>query len=151
MRTRHFHFRRRSERGQALVETAIILPLLLFVVAGIVELGRAYQVSQVLNNAAREGARTAIMPFMDVAAAQTRTRDYMQSSGLSAYGTAAVTVDRNVTLNVSGTPESASQVDIAYPFDFYILQPIAQLVVPNTTTGGALTLRASVVMRNQMP
>ena len=147
MRRDHF----RSERGQALVETAIILPLVLFVFAGIVELGRAYQVSQIVDNAAREGARTAIMPFMDVTAAETRARGYMQASGLSGASAAGITVDRNVTLNVSGTPESASEVDIAYPFDFFILQPIARLVIPNTSTGGALTLRASVVMRNQMP
>src|SRR5437870_5269441 len=60
------HGRRRvglaSARGQALVETAIAVPLLLLVSVLIFEFGRAYQVAQVVTNAAREGARVAVLP-----------------------------------------------------------------------------------------
>src|SRR5439155_4823448 len=54
--------RSRSERGAAIIETALTLPLLLLVAVGIFELGRAYQTWEVLTNAAREGARVAILP-----------------------------------------------------------------------------------------
>ena len=57
----------RSEKGAALVEAAVTLPLLLLVSVGIFEFGRAYQTWQVLTNAAREGARVAVLP--DVTAA----------------------------------------------------------------------------------
>jgi Flp pilus assembly protein TadG len=53
---------RNRERGSAMVETAICIPLLLVLMVGIFEVGRAYETWQVLTNAAREGARMAVMP-----------------------------------------------------------------------------------------
>ena len=46
-----------SERGAAAVEFALIVPLLIVLVLGIVEFGRAFQVQATLAAAAREGAR----------------------------------------------------------------------------------------------
>ncbi len=48
--------------GSAIVETAFVLPIFFTVVLGIVEFGRAFMVSNLLTNAAREGARLAIIP-----------------------------------------------------------------------------------------
>lgn len=48
-----------NNKGAALVELAIILPLLLLIVFGIFEFGRAMFITNTLNNAAREGARRA--------------------------------------------------------------------------------------------
>jgi Flp pilus assembly protein TadG len=45
------------ERGAAAVEFAIILPILLTLVMGIMEFGRAYNAQLSLTNAAREGVR----------------------------------------------------------------------------------------------
>ena len=53
--------RRRSPRGQALVEFALIVPVLLLLLLGIVEFGRAWNAHQVLTDAAREAARTAVV------------------------------------------------------------------------------------------
>jgi hypothetical protein len=49
--------RKPRERGQSLVETAIIFPLLLLLLAAVVDFGRAFDAYIVLTNAAREGAR----------------------------------------------------------------------------------------------
>ena len=51
----------RNERGAALVEAAVTIPLILLISVAIFEFGRAYQTWQVLTNAAREGARVAII------------------------------------------------------------------------------------------
>jgi hypothetical protein len=48
-----------EERGQSLVEMALILPILLLLVVGIVDLGRAFNNHVIITNAAREGARYA--------------------------------------------------------------------------------------------
>ena len=48
---------RRKGRGQALVEFAITLPILVLLVAGVVELGRGYTFAMATSNAARDGAR----------------------------------------------------------------------------------------------
>jgi len=51
------------ERGAALVELALVLPLLLLILVGIVELGLLFYNQQVLTNASREGARSGIARF----------------------------------------------------------------------------------------
>ena len=58
--------RLKSQRGAALLETAITIPLILLVSVSIFEFGRAYQTWQVLTNAAREGARIAILAGVSV-------------------------------------------------------------------------------------
>lgn len=45
------------ERGQALVEFALVIPILMLLVCGLVDLGRAVYVSNSLAEAARDGAR----------------------------------------------------------------------------------------------
>ena len=45
-----------------MVETAIAIPILLVLMVGIFEVGRAYETWQVLTNAAREGARMSVTP-----------------------------------------------------------------------------------------
>ena len=50
-----------NSAGQALVEMAIILPLLLLLVIGIFEFGRAMYTKNTLTHAARAGARTAVV------------------------------------------------------------------------------------------
>jgi Flp pilus assembly protein TadG len=48
---------RRRQRGQSLVETAVIVPILLLLVAAVVDFGRIFDAYIVLTNAVREGAR----------------------------------------------------------------------------------------------
>jgi hypothetical protein len=57
---------RRDQRGAALLEMAFTLPLLLLISVGIFEFGRAFEVWQVLTNAAREGARVAGFELCEV-------------------------------------------------------------------------------------
>jgi ABC-type transport system involved in Fe-S cluster assembly fused permease/ATPase subunit len=51
----------RSLRGQALVEFALVLPLLILVMVGLFDLGRAVYADSTLSNAARAGSRVAIV------------------------------------------------------------------------------------------
>ena len=64
-----------GEQGTALLETAMTLPLLLIVSVGIFEFGRAFQTWQVLTNAAREGARFAVMPSAPAGGVDARAKD----------------------------------------------------------------------------
>ena len=135
----------RSERGAALIETALTLPLLLLVTISAVEFGRAYQTWQVLTNAAREGARIAVLPGVTDAAVQARVTAYMNAGQLTNAGGATITVTRNTPLG-AGT---ASTVLLEYPFTFIVMQPVAQLVVKGSTVGAPLTMGASAMMRNE--
>jgi hypothetical protein len=46
-----------TQRGQTLVETALVLPIVLFLVLGVFELGRIVFIFSAVNNASREAAR----------------------------------------------------------------------------------------------
>lgn len=63
--------RTRDERGASAVEFAFIAPLLILLVVGIAEFGRAFQVQSTLSAAAREGVRTMALQN-DPAAARAR-------------------------------------------------------------------------------
>ena len=64
----------RNERGATAVEFAFIVPLLIVLVLGIAEFGRAFQVSGTLTAAAREGVRVMALQN-DPAAARTAVRN----------------------------------------------------------------------------
>jgi Flp pilus assembly protein TadG len=56
---------KKKERGAVAVEMAIILPLLLLILVGIIEFGRVLNVQVSLTQAAREGARYAAIHYKD--------------------------------------------------------------------------------------
>ena len=128
---------------------AMTLPLLLLVAVGIFELGRAYQTEQILTNAAREGARMAVLPNATASNITSRVRGYLQSGQLSNYQNATVSVTPDAVLSINGTNVRASIVTVSYPFPFMVLNPIVRLVVSGSTLGAPITLTASSEMRNE--
>ena len=140
----------KNERGQALLEAAVTLPILLLVSVGIFEFGRAYQTWQVLTNAAREGARVAVLPNSTVDDVKTRVSSYMSSGQLSNAGSATVNVDQTVTIDLGGGKTAkGSLVTVNYPFSFIVLHPVAQLFATNTTLGNDITMTTTAEMRNE--
>jgi Flp pilus assembly protein TadG len=142
--------RARGDKGAALIEVALTLPLLLLVSVGIFEFGRAYQTWQVLTNAAREGARIAVLPDSSDDAIAERARAYMESGQLPEYDTADIDITHDTDIDTGGgTMSTASQVTINYPFSFVVLQPVARLIVPDASLGSAIIMSASAMMRNE--
>ena len=145
----HVRRRSRSDRGVAMIEAAMTLPLLLFICIGIIEFGRLYQTWQVMTNAAREGARVAVLPTLPNGQVDARVRQYLQMGGLNSDSSVGVnTTAVPVSLGAGGTA-SGSRVTVTYPFTFMVLQPIAQLVVSGSTVGAPITISASATMRNE--
>jgi Flp pilus assembly protein TadG len=134
---------RKDERGAALLETAITIPIILLISVGIFEFGRAYQTWQVLTNAAREGARIAILVDKTDAEVQTVVQNYITSGGLPAAPT--INIDRNVAMGAN----TASRITVNYPFQFIVLNPVVRLVTPSSTTGAPLTMQSTALMRNE--
>jgi Flp pilus assembly protein TadG len=104
-------FQRR--RGVAIVELALVLPILLVLLLGIWEVGRLVQISQIVNNAAREGARkasTGINTYSDVS---TTVTNYLTTAGITNLSGLQVQVF-NVTQGNAGPsydPSKATQLD----------------------------------------
>ena len=136
----------RNQKGAALLETAITIPLILAVCVAIFEFGRAYQTWQVLTNAAREGARVAILAETSDAQVTSAVRTYMQSGQLPKYSSASVSVERTVPFGAN----TASRVTVTYPFDFTVLNPVMRLLNSSSTTGkGATMMTSTALMRNE--
>lgn len=148
--------RSKSERGAALLEAAITIPMLLLVSVGIFEFGRAYQTWQVVTNAAREGARVAILPEYPDTSVTARVRTYLKNGGLPASivddttKTKVLITATTIPVDAAGTvTASAARIVVEYPFEFMVLQPVAQLVVNGSTAGAPFTMRMTTIMRNE--
>src|SRR6266508_1934585 len=104
--------RHNNERGTALIETALTLPLLLLVSIGIFEFGRAYQTQQVITNAAREGARVAVLPGQPAGAVQARVTAYATAGQIYKPDTATATVTATQVSIGGGNTTSGSKVTV---------------------------------------
>ena len=137
--------RLRNQRGAALIETAITLPLVLLVSVSIFEFGRAYQTWQVLTNAVREGARVSVLEGVSDAQVTTTVRDYLTGGRLTNAAGATVNIVRNVPFGST----TASRITVNYPFQFMVLTPVAKLVRSSSKLGAPLTMQSSALMRNE--
>lgn len=117
----------KNNKGAALVEMAIILPLLLLIVFGIFEFGRAMVITNSLTNAAREGARRAAVspPPIDVEAT-VRSAIPFDQTGLEV-----------ITNPGSPTPGSGSPVTITVTLPFHTVTQLIPLLDGKILTGQA--------------
>jgi Flp pilus assembly protein TadG len=141
------------ERGAELIEFALVLPMLLFVLLGIAEFGFMFQRYEVLTNAAREGARIAVLPGYQEADVKSRVCSYMASGGLPATGcpnpTNPVVTLTSMTVPVSGGPAlQARQVQVVYTHSYMFIGGVAGLLGGTFSTSLPLTARA--VMRSEI-
>lgn len=127
--------------GQSIIELAIILPVLLAIVVGIFEFGRAWNVRQVTTNAAREGARLAVIPTSTSSQVQTEVESRLSDAGLDPAG-ASITI----TGKGDGTGTHTT-IQVDYPYTFTFLGPIVALL--GGSSPGALTLSTTATMRNE--
>jgi Flp pilus assembly protein TadG len=137
----------RNERGAALLETAITLPIILLISVGIFEFGRAYQTWQVLTNAAREGARVAVLSGTTDDQVRNVVSNYINGGRIAAVSSSAIVIDRSV--DVAGWAAGGSRITINYPFQFIVLNGVARLVRPASTAGQPLTMQSVALMRNE--
>jgi Flp pilus assembly protein TadG len=72
-------------RGAVVVEMAVLAPLLLTIMLGIIEFGWVFMVRQTMTTAARGGARVATLQGTTETDIEDRVNDYMSPSGLSTY------------------------------------------------------------------
>ena len=126
-----------------MVEFALVLPIFVLFMVGIVEFSRVLMVQQVITNAAREGARAGSIYINDITAqsqAATISNAYLTASGVDASNTSLVTVDSDL-ITTGGLP--AIQVLINYNYDSLLTGFIPGIP-------GTLTLSATVVMRREI-
>ncbi len=72
-------------KATAVVEMAVVLPILLLILFGIIEYGWTFMVYQTITNAAREGCRVAVLEGSTDEEIETRIAEYMSLIGLQDY------------------------------------------------------------------
>ncbi|HEY0400703.1 MAG TPA: TadE family protein [Blastococcus sp.] len=105
----------RGERGATAVEFAFIMPLLLVLVLGIAEFGRAFQVSGTLSAAAREGVRVMALQN-DPAAARAAVRN--AAPALDPAVTDAQITITPASCPTTGTTTTTVRLSVTYPMPF---------------------------------
>ena len=136
--------RGRRQQGAELVEFAFVLPLLLFLIAGIIDFGFLFQGYEVITNAAREGARVGVLPGYADADIQSRVASYVTTSGLT--GTATATVAHRSVPTGTGPNVSVVDVTVTYPYTMSVLGPIGSLFGGSF---GTVTLTSTATMRTE--
>ena len=144
-------YRVRSDAGQALVEFLVVVPVLLLLFFGIVELGAAWRTSQVITNTAREGARQAVLPTGTQARVDSIVNDRLVSAGLNpADALVEIVCTAGAGACFPGAPGQSTEVRISYPHSFILLGPIAEMATGGgNDTWGTVTLQSSFAMRNE--
>jgi Flp pilus assembly protein TadG len=134
---------RECESGAELIEFALIFPTLLLVMLGIIDFGFLFQRYEVLTNAAREGARIAILPGYADGDIQARVTQYLTSSGLT--GTANVTVGAPQQLTVGGACITVRPVTVAYDHSYLFVGPIIGLLGGSGFSNKTLTATSAML------
>jgi Flp pilus assembly protein TadG len=103
----------RCSSGNAMIEFALVFPLLLLLVFGITEFGRAIRIVQTLNSAAREGARVAAVTNPDVDLVTARVNEvldgaHVTGSGVNVEGPLGAGTNRTVRVTVTAEFEVLS-------------------------------------------
>ena len=130
-----------SERGQALAEFALVLPLVLLFIGGIVELGRGWNIKQVVTDAAREGARYTVVKDATVDSNDVKAK-IMERLALGSIETATISIEPGADWRKTGLPMT---VTVATQF---------QMGLMGTLLGWAgapsvITISTEATMRNE--
>ena len=136
----------RSESGAELIEFALVLPILLLVFAGIVDFALMFQRYLTISNAAREGARIAVLPGYGTTDVQNRVRDYVRE-GIGDATASPTTVLTQVSIDPPGpTPAfPAVQVTVTMAHTYLFLGPVSGMLGGGSWS--SITLFARSTMR----
>ena len=128
---------RSSQRGTALIEFTLILPMLLVLTVAAVDFGRAFFVKNVVEQAAREGVRLrAVTSTADSALVRTRVMDVLDAANVTLTG-----------LAITGpNPDKSVKVEVTAEFN-WIFPGVFNLFGAGFTNPMSLTGEA--VMRNE--
>ena len=137
-----------AEEAAQLVEFALVLPMLLLVVLGIAEFGFIFQRYEVVTNAAREGARMAVLPGYTDADVIARVRTYVTQGRVTTTLINPNVAITNVTIPVGAglPPINAKRVVVTYTHTYTFLPNIGAWFGATYTT---IPLAAVAEMRKE--
>ena len=128
-----------------MIELALVLPILLLVFAGIVDFGLILHRFVTINNAAREGARIAVLPGYTQADVQNRVTEYVrEGSGDSTLAPTVVLTPTSIDPPGSTPAFPAAQVTVTLTHAYWLLGPVSGLVGGGSFSTITLTARSTM-------
>jgi hypothetical protein len=137
----------RDQAGAELIEFALVFPVLLLTMLGMFDFGLLFERYQVVTNAAREGARVAVLPGYTDGDVEARVNQYLAAGGLT--DTPTITVGESETIRIGGECISVRPVTVAYPHSFSF---VGTLMTALGSSGFTSTnVQGTASMRNEVP
>jgi hypothetical protein len=133
--------RREAHRGQTLVEFALVLPLLVLILVGIFDFGRAIYAYNTVSNAAREGARLAIVDqttadIQEIAAGAAAALDIPEGDVSVDFRTSDTAAAGSCNGRI-GTPTIVGCIAVVrVPYSYGAVTPVISYLVGNLTLTG---------------
>jgi Flp pilus assembly protein TadG len=118
------------------VEFALLLPVLILLIMGVLDFARAFNVMQVVTNAAREGARSGIIPTNTSGDVTNTVNTYLASAGQAGCNTAGA------NLGSAGNAGDTVTVTVTCPF-----QTLTGTLIPGWS--GTFNLSQTATMRHE--
>jgi Flp pilus assembly protein TadG len=138
--------RKGSEAGQDLVEYALVLPLFLLLILGVVEFSLLFFQYNILTNVAREGARAGIMMETTACNASCIRGGMKDAARARAVGLdlAVLTVDEPKFFTDTGTGLAKASITVRYRTGF-----ITRVLIEAVGGSGIITLEATATMQRE--
>ena len=130
------HTRHAREAGSSVVEFAVISPILFLVLFGMVEFGRVFMVEQCLTNAAREGARVAVLRGATAPQVTARIENYLDSCGID--GESVTITPANLTTT---SPDQPVTITVSVPYESIAWLPGSFIGMTGTTLANTSVMR----------
>ena len=135
----------RKERGQSLTELAIVMTFLLILLAGVVDIGRAFFTFIELRDVAQEGALIAAIEALDCTEIETRVSTSTDSlQGLISSNTVDVTCDPSDPSTI--LPGNNITITVSYD-DFPLTMPFLGTLIGGQTVDISASIIETVVSR----
>ena len=111
--------RRSDRRGASVVEFAVVAPVFIVLVFGMIEFGRMIMVQQLLTNAAREGARTAVIGDSNTNQVKSIVENYLDDTSVDKDAiTVAIYVNGSEEIDpTEAATGSPIKIEVSVPLD----------------------------------
>ena len=147
----------KGEKGQSLVEFALVVPMLLLLVFGIAEFGRAWMTQNILTGAAREASRLAVVraPYGGTSKAISRATEILTSAKIPVGGgtgaIVSIVLDNNSGLPVDDPNSEYGTVTTTITYNLQAVTPISKIITSGWVSGGygTIPLSSSTSMRRE--
>jgi Flp pilus assembly protein TadG len=125
---------KKNNKGQAMVETALVLPLLVILIFGIVEFGRIFNAYLIISSVSRDGARWASVGYKGDEVRQLVNQEI-------------VTLNKD-NLKIYVSPENdrnqGGSVNVTVEYDVPLIVPVIRKIISDTNT---FPIQSTTIMR----